>query len=343
MSKLRVAVIGAGYFGRFHHDAWARMPEVDLVATLDLDKAKANAAAKDYDVEAVYDDLAAMLGSAKPDIIDITSPPETHLDLIRQIAPHGIAMQCQKPFCDTLEQAREAIAISAKDGVTLGIHENFRHQPWHRQIKTLLDGGAVGDVYQATFRMRPGDGQGADAYLARQPYFQTMPRFLVRESAIHQIDLFRYFFGEPSGCFARLKKLNPFIQGEDAGMILFDFPNGERALFDGNRLVDHSAKDTRRTMGDLVIEGSHGTLRLDGNAQIWLRKRGSLEEAEHHFEWNDHLFGGDCVYETCRAFYDHVANGSPLENAAETYLVNREIEEAVYRSNEEGRWIALNT
>jgi predicted dehydrogenase len=241
-----------------------------------------------------------------------------------------------------LEEAKEAAAFIANNGLTVGVHENFRFQPWHREIKTILDAGTLGDVYQCTFRLRPGDGQGPEAYLARQPYFQQMEKFLVRETAIHQIDLFRYFFGEPSGVFARLTRLNPAIAGEDAGMILFDFPGGKRAVFDGNRLVDHVAENTRRTMGEMTIEGSAGTLRLDGNARIWLREHGAQTEVEHVFEWNDHLFGGDCVYATCRAFLDHVIGGRPLENAVAEYVVNREIEDACYRSNAEGRWLALS-
>ena len=340
--SLRVAVVGAGYFGQFHHDAWSRMPEVTCAASVDHDAKAAEATAKAYDFAVHVVDVVGMLADVKPDIVDITTPPTTHFDLIKQISPTGAAIQCQKPFCSSLEEAREAAAFIADTGLTVGIHENFRFQPWHREIKKILDAGTLGDVYQCTFLLRPGDGQGPDAYLARQPYFQQMEKFLVRETAIHQIDLFRYFFGEPSGVFARLSQLNPAIAGEDAGMILFDFPGGKRALFDGNRLVDHIAENPRRTMGEMTIEGSAGTLRLDGDARIWLRKHGAQIEVEHAFQWNDHLFGGDCVYATCRAFLDHIVSGGPLENAVAGYVVNREIEEACYRSNAEGRWLELS-
>ena len=341
MTQKRLAVIGAGYFGLFHHEAWSRMPEVSCAATVDLNIETARSAAATYGFAAPFDDVGEMLASVRPDIVDITTPPQTHFNLIRQIAPSGAAIQCQKPFCSSLEEAKEATAFAASHGLTISIHENFRFQPWHRQIKTLLEREALGQIYQATFRLRPGDGQGPDAYLARQPYFQKMERFLVRETAIHHVDLFRYFFGEPSAVSADLRRLNPAIAGEDAGMIVFEFDGGLRTIFDGNRLVDHIAENTRRTMGELLIEGSDGCLRLDGDARIWLRLHGQQTEVEHKYDWTDNLFGGDCVYATCRAFLDHVIGGLPLENAAADYLINREIEEAIYQSHIERKWIDL--
>ena len=89
----------------------------------------------------------------------------------------------------------------------------------------MLQARALGEVYQITFRLRPGDGQGPEAYLERQPYFQTMERFLVHETAIHFIDVFRFLLGEePSTVYASLRRLNPAIKGEDAGLMLFSFP-----------------------------------------------------------------------------------------------------------------------
>ncbi len=110
------------------------------------------------------------------------------------------------------------------------VHENFRFQPWYSLLKTLIDKGAIGEPSQLSFRLRPGDGQGDQAYLERQPYFRDMPRFLVHETAIHWIDTFRYLFGEVTAVYARLRRCNPVIAGEDAGMILFDFANGRQGV-----------------------------------------------------------------------------------------------------------------
>ncbi len=165
-------------------------------------------------------------------------------------------------------------------GIRLIVHENFRFQPWYREALRLLQAGALGTPHNVAFRLRPGDGQGPDAYLARQPYFQEMERFLVHETAIHLIDTFRFLLGEIDAVFAWLRRLNPAIAGEDAGYILFRFANGAAGLFDGNRLNEHVSDELRRTMGEMWLEGSAGVLRLDGAGRLWLKPHGG-EERQH--------------------------------------------------------------
>ncbi len=321
---MRVALIGAGYFGQFHIDAWQRMKGAELVALVDRDPSKAIEGA------AHFTDAVEMVEAVKPDIIDIASPPATHLELITALAPHCKNLICQKPFCNDLDEAEKALEAAGNARVI--IHENIRNQPWYAEAVRLVKEGAVGAPYQVSFRMRPGDGQGPDAYLARQPYFQQMPKFLVHETAIHWIDLFRAMFGEPDGVYADLRRLNPAIAGEDAGLILLDYADGRRAVYDGNRLVDHIAEDRRRSMGDLLVEGDAGVLRVDGEGRIWLRSFGSNDEQEHAFPWEARNFGGDCVYLSCAQYLEAFRTGARHPTEAAEYLRNIRIENAVYES-----------
>jgi len=121
-----------------------------------------------------------------------------------------------------------------------------------------------------------------------------------------------------------------------------DFASGARGILNGNRLSDHAADDTRRTMGEMRIDGSSATLLLNGNGQIHIREHGSSDWVEHEFEWQEIDFGGDCVYNTNRHIADHLLKGTPVQNLAEAYLVNRQIEDAIYRSNDSGQWIRVN-
>jgi predicted dehydrogenase len=338
-----VGVLGAGYFAQFHHDAWARLESdgVELRAVCDCDPKAAAATAARFAVPAVYASLEEMLEHETLDLLDIATPPPSHLPAIRAAAARGLPAICQKPFCGGLAEAEQAVALAEAAGVPLVVHENFRFQPWHHECRRLLAAGALGNVYQATFRLRPGDGQRPDAYLDRQPYFRQMPRFLVHETAIHVIDVFRALLGEPEAVYARLTRLNPVLAGEDAGLVLFDFPGGARAVFDGNRLADHRAQNRRLTLGEMLIEGSAACLRLDGDGRLFLRPQGSNDEAEHRYDWHDGGFGGDCVLALQRHVVAHLRGEGPLEIAARDYLANLRIEAAVYRSNELGRRLSL--
>jgi predicted dehydrogenase len=337
---LSVAIAGCGYFSRFHQVAWSRMEGVRVVGIADRDPEKRAAAAALFPQARAFTDAEAMLDETRPLLLDIVTPPQTHLDLVKAAAQRKIAMICQKPLAPGLKEAVELVETAERAGVLLAVHENFRFMPWFMEADRLIRDGAVGTPLNISFRLRPGDGQGPDAYLSRQPYFQTMPRFLIHETGIHLIDVFRCLMGEITGVFARLRRINPVIAGEDAGYVIFDFANGAAGLFDGNRHVDHPAKDTRMTNGVLMVEGTGGVIRLDGFGRLFVRPRGG-EEREHAYSWEDRGYGGDCVYRQSRHVVDHLLTGAPLVNSGRDYLRNLDIEEAIYRSAGEGRFISL--
>ena len=339
--RKRLAAVGTGYFSQFHYDAWRRLA-VDLCGICSLVIEDARTVAATFSNCRAFDQFEVMLDEVNPDLVDLIIPPKHHSHFIKACVCRGIQVICQKPFTQSLEEAEDAVALAEMSGVSIFVHENFRFQPWHMKIKDLLDAGRVGKVYQAYFRLRPGDGQGEGAYLNRQPYFQSMKRFLIHETAIHLIDVFRFFFGELTTVTAELTRLNSHIAGEDAGYIIFNFESGVRALFDGNRLSDHSAEDRRRTMGDMLVEGSKGTLRLNGDGQIFFRAFGHNEEQIINYTWQNCGFAGDSVYRTQKQIIQHLNDGRPVANNARDYLANLRVEEAVYRSNVNGCRVRLN-
>ncbi len=334
----RVAVVGAGYFAAFHHDGWSRIADAALTAICDRDPAKAEAAASRHGARA-FTDLAAMLDDVAPDLLDIAVPPAGHAAAIRAALAAGVpSIICQKPFCGDLAEAEAVVAEAEAAGALLVVHENFRFQPWYRETARQIAAGALGTPVSLGFRLRPGDGGGPDAYLSRQPYFRTMPRFLVHETGVHFIDVFRFLLGEVEAVFADLRRLNPAIAGEDAGTVLFRMAGGARAVFDGNRLADHVAQDRRRTMGEMLLEGSEAALRLDGEGRLFLRRFGAADERALPFAAPTLGFGGDSVRALQQHVVAHLAGAGPIENTGRAYLANLRTEAAIYRAAESGCW-----
>ncbi|WP_179380568.1 Gfo/Idh/MocA family protein [Jannaschia marina] len=323
-APLRVGLLGAGYFARFHAEAWTRMAETDLVATCDADPEK----------DATYTTLDAMLAAETLDILDIATPPPSHAAAIRAALPHAPrAIICQKPFCTALEEAEAVTAEAEAAGVPLIVHENFRFQPWFRAMKAALDAGRIGRPLNLTFRMRTGDGQGPYAYLARQPYFQTMPRLLIHETGVHYIDTFLYLLGPPDGVYADLRRLNPAIRGEDAGHVIFDYGTGMRAVLDGNRLLDFDTDDTRRTFGEALLEGEDGAITLTGDGAVRLRAHGSRETEELLAPRDWPNFAGDCVHALQAHVVAALRGKGVFENPARAYLRVMQLSELTYASS----------
>ena len=338
--KIRLAVVGTGYFSQFHYDAWKRL-NVDLVGICSLNKNEASKYSKQFQNCEVFLDFETMIKTTKPELVDIIVPPLNHLKFIKIAAGNKVHIICQKPFTTTINEAKEAISFAKRKRVKIAVHENFRFQPWYMKINEILKTSLLGDLYQVSFRMRPGDGQGEKAYLERQPYFQKMERFLIRETAIHLIDVFRFLFGDIKSVFANLSRLNPCIKGEDAGIVFFEFINGIRGVFDGNRLSDHIAADRRLTIGEMLIEGSMGTLRLNGNGEIFTRRFGDNIEKKVSYKWIKKGFAGDSVFQCQKHLLDHFLKGEKLINSAEEYLDNLKAEDYIYKSNYKKRLLEL--
>jgi predicted dehydrogenase len=342
---LRVATVGAGYFSRFQYDGWRHMAGdglVELVGLANRDPARGADAAKRYGIARTFRSVEDLLEATTPDLLDIITPPPTHHGFVRAAVERGVPVICQKPFGVDYADALAMTGVAGAAGVPLIVHENYRWEPWYRAAKQFIGAGGLGTPHAIAFRLRPGDGQGPRAYLDRQPYFQTMPRLLVVETAIHWIDTFRFLMGEVQAVYARLRRINPAIAGEDAGYLLFEFEGGATGLFDGNRCNDHLATDPRRTMGECWIEGSLGVLRLDGEARLHFKPHQGTER-EHPYERGraDTWGGGACEW-LQRHVVAHLVHGAPVENTAREYLANLAVQEAVYRSHAEGRRIVMD-
>ncbi|MEO6269901.1 MAG: Gfo/Idh/MocA family oxidoreductase [Lautropia sp.] len=336
-----LGVAGAGYFARFHLEAWQRLHAegaVLLAAIVEPDAGRRSAAMTAFGITNGFADVAEMIAAIRPDVLDIATPPDTHLPLVRIAAREGVACISQKPLAPTYPQAVELVEIAEQAGILLAVHENFRWMPWYLEMKRCLESGMIGTPHTIAVRMRPGDGQGPEAYLGRQPYFQKMPRFWVHETAIHFIDSFRFLLGEVTSVGALLSRRNPSIAGEDSGYITLRFGDGPTAMIDGNRLNEHPADDMRLTMGEHWLEGSAGVLRLDGYGRLFWKPHGGPER-EHDYQWRATGFAGDCVYRQQQHLIGAIAGNLRPVNTGRDYLRNYEIEEAVYRAHDERRFI----
>ncbi len=338
----RVAVVGAGFFSQFHLEGWAQLDGVQVVGLCDPDTDKSALLAQRFGIAQTFTDVAQLLDATRPDLVDVVTPPTSHAAVLAAAFERGLPAICQKPFGVDYAQALALTDQARQAGVPLVVHENFRFMPWFREARRLIEIGQLGTLHGISFRLRPGDGQGPRAYLDRQPYFQTMPRLLVVETAIHFIDTFRFLMGEVQAVYARLRQLNPAIQGEDAALITFEFASGAAGLLDANRLNDHVADNPRRTMGEMWLEGAHGVLRLDGAARLWWKPHHGLE-TEHIYERGSSVsFGGGA----CGLLQRHVLHSwqdaTPTENTAGDYLRNLLIQEAIYASHASGQRIVID-
>jgi predicted dehydrogenase len=111
MRKIRVAVIGVGYLGRFHAQKYARLQECELVAVVDARQDARDAVAAEVGARGLADHRG-LLGEV--DAVSIVTPTAAHFPIAREFLQSGAHVLVEKPITETPEQARELIAVAAK-------------------------------------------------------------------------------------------------------------------------------------------------------------------------------------------------------------------------------------
>lgn len=322
MGTLRGVIAGCGFFGNIQIEAWRRMPEVELVAACDPMLERARAAAP-----RAYTDVAEMLDRERPDFVDIATRPDTHLPLVRMAVERGIAAIVQKPLAENVEQAREMIALVEGAGARVMVHENWRWQPWYREVKRRIEGGDIGEPLTYMFRIRQRDGLGENPF-PNQPYFREMPRLLIYETLIHPIDTARFLFGEVASLQAFAKRHNARIAGEDRAVVLLNHGSVD-GVIDGSRYTN--PEPAGPAMGDSVFEGTEGVLRVLANGEVYAGARLLTKHA------TDVGYKGDSVRATQQHFIDCLRTGAKFETGVREYFGSFAAVEAAYASAAEGR------
>jgi predicted dehydrogenase len=339
---LRGVAVGAGYFSRFHYDAWPRVEGAEVVAVCDLDPSRAEAVARQLPSAKAYADAVEMLDAERPDFVDIITPPDTHSALTALAAERGVHVLCQKALAPSLEEAVAIVDTAERAGIRFMVHDNFRFQPWHREFRRLLDSGTIGTLHSISCRTRMGDGWQPDAYLARQPYFRTMPQLLIYETGVHFIDVFRFLAGDVDRVFARLRRLNADIAGEDTGLVVFEFADGSQGLWDANRYNESTATDPRYTFGEFVLEGDRGSIRLNEEGEMTIHPLGTRVRV-HEYKHERRGFAGDCVHATLQHFVANLRANSAFETDGRCYLRTLAVQEAIYASAASGMAVAVES
>lgn len=325
---LRGAIAGCGYFGRFQIEAWARMPDVRIVAAADPDLDRARAFAL-----AAYSSAAEMLERERPDFLDIATRPDTHLELVSLAAAHRIPVICQKPMARDWAEAVRMVEIAEAAGIPLMIHENWRWQPWYREVGRRIARGDIGRPIGYWFHVRQRDGLGPAPY-PRQPYFAQMPRLLIYETLVHQIDTARFLFGDIARVYAEIRRVNPIIAGEDQAAILVRHVSDLPGLIESHRFADPVPKGP--AMGDACFDGEEASLLVRATGEIF------LGEEKVWTPPPEQGYKGDSVFATQRHFIDCLLAGREFETSGREYLKTFAVVEAAYESAARGAAVSLS-
>lgn len=177
MPKIRCAVIGVGYLGRFHAQKYQMLDDAELVAVCDVNENVARAVANELGVTA-YSDFHDLFG--KVDAVSIAATTNAHFDIAKACLLHGIHVLIEKPITETVSQADILIQLATKHHVKLQVG----HLERFNSARLALEGHLEKPLFIESQRLAPFNPRGTDVNV-------------VLDLMIHDIDIIQSIVNSP--------------------------------------------------------------------------------------------------------------------------------------------------
>jgi len=209
---MRIAVVGAGQFGRKHIETVRNEPQCELVAVAD----------PAYTGELAFSDYREMLDRAKPQGVIIATPNALHVPVGLACVERSVPVLVEKPIADTVAASNELVNAAQRRRVPLLVGHHRRYNPILEKAREIVQGGGIGRLTAV-----------AALWLLQKPadYFDVTWR---REAgggpllinAIHDIDDLRFVCGEIDEVRAITSNSTRKFTVEDSAAIALRFASG---------------------------------------------------------------------------------------------------------------------
>jgi UDP-N-acetylglucosamine 3-dehydrogenase len=251
MKKLNVAVIGTGFWGKNHARAYKELESTNLVAICDVNAERAKTVADQFGVKA-YTDSAQMLKDKEIDAVSIC----TWSTILAEEALKALHAEkhvlVEKPMAANTEQAKKLLKTADEYGLHLTVGFLMRFIPALQNIQESIANKKIGSLVCATAKR-----------VSQWPE-RIGDVGVVKDTAIHDIDVMRYISGDdPVSVSAKVGSMNN-RKFEDYAHIMLMYADGKSAFIESNWLTPYKTRT-------LTVTGSEAIMRLDYITQeLWI-------------------------------------------------------------------------
>ena len=203
-----VAVVGTGFIARKRHiPAWRRLyPGVRIAAVCDGDILRARAVAADFGVPAAFYKVSHMLEEARPDFVDVCTPPDGHADITIAALEAGAHVLVEKPLAATVEECQRIIEAERRSDGRVGVAHSELFYPPVIEARRRVESGEIGDVTgMRIFRSTPVSAITADP----DHWANRLPCGAVGETGPHVVYLTQAFIEPIRNIRVNARKLLP--------------------------------------------------------------------------------------------------------------------------------------
>ena len=304
MKKLRAAVIGVGYLGRFHAQKYRALDDVELVGVCDLDAAAGRAVA-DSVATRYFPDYSELAGLV--DAVTIAASTTAHFALAKFFLEHDVHVLVEKPMTRTSREAAELNELAARRGLKLQVGHVERFNP------ALLSAreGLTGVRFIECHRLAPFKGRGADVNV-------------ILDLMIHDLDVILSLVGaKPVNVSA--VGIPVLTDDVDIANARIEFANSAIANVTASR-----ASTSAQRMVRVFQPNQYVAIDFGGGEVRRVTRTGSPNEgmaALKSQSWN--LEKGDALLAETRSFVDAIVEGKPCEVSGEDGFAALELAEQI--------------
>lgn len=262
MKKIRLGIVGFGFMGHCDADMMATFDEIDLVAVADTNLDQLTDAPDGVET---YGSMDEMLEKADINVVMISTPNPSHLEMVEKAAAAGKDIICEKPAAMTVAQFDRMVEITEKAGVIFTVHQQRRWDKDYRIMKEVYDRKLVGDMYVIKSQLYGVNGNMHDWHV-----FPEMGGGMLYDWGVHLIDQILWMVdSEIDSLYADLRNvINEKV--DDYFNILIKFKNGITAEIELGTyyLTPKRAWFIGGTKGSAIIDGFNGEGRIVRTAHL---------------------------------------------------------------------------
>lgn len=274
---LKVAIVGCGKIADDHAWQIGRLNDCRIVGVCDREPLMAQQLYERFPVDKYYSDIAQLLSNAKPDVVHITTPPQTHFQLAKQCLEAGCHVYVEKPFTVYPDEARTLVDLAMRSGLklTAGHDDQFSHVA--RRMRALVESGYLGGKpvhMESYYCYELGQTAYASALLRdKKHWVRSLPGKLLQNIISHGIARIAEFLtsGSPRvvahGFTSQLLKLAGETEIADELRVIIAEDDGTTAYFT-------FSSQMRPPLHQFRIYGPRNGLILDQDQETLIKLRG---------------------------------------------------------------------
>lgn len=249
-----IVVIGAGSIVKQAHLPAYAKAGWEIYGIFDIDTAKAGMLAVEFGIPRVFADIEEAIQQAPKDVVFDIAVPASKLKGILSLLPPNSSVLMQKPFGESIEEAKELLEICKAKNLTASVNFQMKFIPGVLAAKSLIDQGAIGELHDMEIRM--------NIYHPWElwDFLFTIPRMEMLYHSIHYMDMLKYFLGMPDKVYAKTFQHPKQMQlASTRSVIIFDYDLPIRAFINTNHGHDFGLKHQ-----DSFIkwEGTKGAIKI---------------------------------------------------------------------------------